>query len=131
MKRRRLQTNHRVERQIKRVSTDSNISEELREKRIEDIKWWGDWVLSIGEGKNPSPIHIPKKIQLPDANASINDLIDWVFPDTACLTNKDTLKGRAILALRNETIDHINKLITERVPVTSPDQQKTYFSTDW
>ena len=60
----------------------------------------------------------------------LEDLIKWVYPDVASLTDTDTLRSRALLALRNETIDRINRIITERVPIASDSDQKIYNSTD-
>ena len=60
----------------------------------------------------------------------LENLIKWVYPDVASLTDPDILRSRALLALRNETIDRINRIITERVPVAADSDQKIYNSTD-
>ena len=126
IKRRRLTINHRVEQQVNRVIPGE--TEKQRQKRVAAIREWGRWVLSVGEGEVENPVHIPPHIHMPGND--LEDLIKWVYPDVASLTDTDTLRSRALLALRNETIDRINRIITERVPIASDSDQKIYNSTD-
>ena len=118
----------RVQKQIDRIIEGE--TSEHREQRIEAAKQWGEWVLSVGDGTVPNPVQIPPRIHMPGNN--VQDLINWVYPDVASMTDPEMLKARAILALRNQTIDEINRIVTERHPGTvEHPNSRIYPSTDW
>ncbi|XP_060959218.1 ATP-dependent DNA helicase RRM3-like [Cannabis sativa] len=86
---------------------------------------FSNYLLNIGNGTEPT---IDGKIQLlssmilpyEDDDTSLNNLIDFVFPDINNYTeNMNTILNRVILTPKNEYVDHINKILINRFPGNS------------
>ena len=100
-----------------RGNTESNFPEQL---------------LKLGEGIFPSPNLTTYEVLLDESLGqivySLENLIDAIYPDIENLVEKDFhwLCSRAIVSPRNETVDEINNIITQKVP----GQVKHYKSID-
>lgn len=99
----------RVQQEMDRI-VPGETTEDRQVRRMAATQW-AEWVLSVGDGKDGTPIPIPDHIHLPGKN--IEDLIQWVYPDLDTIPPEKLIE-RAILALRNKTIDELNAVITKR-----------------
>lgn len=106
-----------------RVSQSNNMEEALNHV---------NWLLKVGngdEGECPTIgseeaiITIPESMRLP--LNTLESLIAFVYPDLSAAT-PEFLSERAILAVKNETVEDINRKIVDSVP----QQPKEYLSAD-
>ena len=90
---------------------------------------FADGLLALGEGRMPKHpalgndvIEVDPKLLLPSSkrgqpSEDVNDLIDWVFPDLLVnSSDPEWLFGRAILTPKNQTVDMLNDMLTDRFP---------------
>ncbi|XP_074347138.1 uncharacterized protein LOC141685968 [Apium graveolens] len=105
---------------------------------IEDLKWFTQWVLYIGNGNVLPPrvtdmpymenrILIPPRFCDLNMENSIENMISIIFPGflESC-RDPEYLSKRAVLTPTNQTVGHLNSLIVDMVPGDSI----SYFSVD-
>ena len=102
-----------------------------------DSRWYMDWLLRVGDGREPRPEEAPNDIVPADfigipsrlclQQQSREALIDFVFPDLAEHNGDHAwMAERAILAPHNATVDEINKVMLAMMP----GEEHVYFSAD-
>lgn len=87
--------------------------------RAAEDQGWSNWLLSIGEGRErPFPqtdcIRLPHSMVAPTRDVS--DLLDAVYGDLTVPRPPAHFVDRAILTPRNDEVDHINDMVTSRIP---------------
>ncbi|XP_074336836.1 uncharacterized protein LOC141674007 [Apium graveolens] len=105
---------------------------------IEDLKWFAQWVLDIGNGNVLPPrvadmpymenrILIPPRFCDLNMENSIENMISNTFPGfLENCRDPEYLSKRAVLTPTNQTVGHLNSLIVDMVPGDSI----SYFSVD-
>ncbi|XP_074364102.1 uncharacterized protein LOC141704837 [Apium graveolens] len=104
-----------------RLNVDNTDEEKIRRNKF------CQWVLDIGDGKagnvvdscteSDFTIDVPPKFCILSDSATIDDLIKHTYPDLETnFMDLIYLQKRAILTPRNKVVDHVNKLILDKIP---------------
>ncbi|CAL4998052.1 unnamed protein product [Urochloa decumbens] len=110
-----------------RLSTTNNSSQE-KQKTIE----FAEWILKIGDGmagtcEDETWIDIPKELILEKGENSKETIVNSTYTDIQInYRNRKYLEERAILCLRNETVNEINSYIMDQIP----GEEVKYLSSD-
>ena len=96
----------------------------LSPHQAQQISEFSEWLLQIGNGTIGQPdgtdpdntawIQIPDRYCIPDGEASVQELIDFIYDEqTLQAPDAASLQGKAIVCPRNETADTINSTILD------------------
>ncbi|XP_020967404.1 uncharacterized protein LOC107614994 [Arachis ipaensis] len=100
---------------------------------IQELRNFAEWLLKIGDGlagdttNGESIVHIPSDILVKNSKTTLDDLIDFVYPDMLSnLSVENYFKDRVILASTLDCVTDINNKMTAGLPV----QERVYLSSD-
>ncbi|XP_015970404.1 uncharacterized protein LOC107493885 [Arachis duranensis] len=100
---------------------------------IQELRNFAEWLLKIGDGlagdttDGESIIHIPSDILIKNSETTLDDLIDFVYPDMLSnLSVENYFKDRAILAPTLDCVSDVNNKMTAGLP----GQERVYLSSD-
>ena len=121
----------------KRCTTKLHLKENMRIKAaaanagkdISELNKFSDYLLRIGEGKEPETTGEPGFIFILEIAKNMDEmeLIRSIYPNIDInATNRDFMTERAILSPLNTDVDHINQLASEYFPGVA----RTYLSAD-
>ena len=110
----------------------SNLTENVRIKlkatpqNEERLRWWNNYLLAIGEGRNYAPDEVQQQFQKQDVvelpeqliseSKTPQELVQEIYPDLETNTDPEALAKTAILTPKNKDVDDLNGIALDRVP---------------
>ncbi|XP_057763578.1 uncharacterized protein LOC130984574 [Arachis stenosperma] len=101
---------------------------------IQELRNFAEWLLKISDGlagdttDGESIVHIPSDILIKNSETTLDDLIDFVYPNMLSnLSIENYFKDRAILA---PTLDFCVTDVNNKMTAGLPGQERVYLSSD-
>ncbi|KAK7275882.1 hypothetical protein RIF29_17008 [Crotalaria pallida] len=115
------------------LTTNMRLLTSTENTSIEEIKEFGNWILSIGDGNigliedDHAVVNLPDELLIMDADDSLIKLVQFAYPDLLQnIKNYKFFEERTILAPRLDNVEQINDLILSLIP----GEEKEYLSSD-